>query len=358
MGWAVWVDVVAVAVDNDVMVEPTQGGQVVWIVSTALAAGDDVVGLEPVAGSATVGCACPTVAMEDESSQLAWDGAGGGSYRQRCPVCGSYEDLDRSIAEDLLEGEGSDAGSGIDGGACFSVGPTGQFGVYEDRNDGSGCCSIGLVAVQGVLSESDQGVGLALGASAASTVGHGRKPIGTFLEGLLEDPSVCSRQQTPELVGGLVEGRLDGQEPFPVRLLFVLPADSPVVSNLAAYPGQIPSPGAGDQVGVGACRDQPGFLNHPIEGHRPLSEFFSETSLVLEEVGGLDQFLGGVGGKIHPGGCPLGRCAGPVRQGNLGEIESPEGGDLTGAEPSDVSLVVDQELFELIDEWLGGTFGR
>ena len=56
-----------------------------------------------------------------------------------------------------------------------------------------------------------------------------------------------------------------------------------------------------------------------------------------------------VSGKDPSGRLPLGRCAGPVRQGNLGEIESPEGGDLAGAEPSDVGLVVDQELLELID---------
>ena len=190
---------------------------------------------------------------------------------------------------------------------------------------------------------------MALGASAASPVGHGRKPIRTFLEGSFEDPSVCSGQRAPELVGRVVERRLDGQKPFTVSLLFVLPADPAVAGNLAAYPGQIPTPGAADQLGFGACRYKPGFLNHPIEGHHPLLQFLSKTILVLEEVGGLDQFRGGLGGQIHPGRCPLGQCAGPVRQRNLGEIERLKGGNLAGADPGDMGFVVDQELFELID---------
>ena len=81
--------------------------------------GGDVVGLEPVAGSASGNGAHAAVAVEDVPSQLRWDGPGGWSDRERGAVRGGGEDFDPAVAEDLFQGEWPDAGSGSDGGSGF-----------------------------------------------------------------------------------------------------------------------------------------------------------------------------------------------------------------------------------------------
>jgi hypothetical protein len=50
LGWGVGVYAVSGAVDGDVVVVPAQRRQVVRVVAAAGSPGDDVVGLEPVAG--------------------------------------------------------------------------------------------------------------------------------------------------------------------------------------------------------------------------------------------------------------------------------------------------------------------
>ena len=69
------------------MVVPTQCGEIVWVGSPALGPGDTVVGLEPVSGDTSVGCAA-TIPVEDESSKFGWDDPGGPSHTQRLSVGG------------------------------------------------------------------------------------------------------------------------------------------------------------------------------------------------------------------------------------------------------------------------------
>ena len=114
----------AVAVDGDVVVEPAQGGEVVGVVGSAVAVGDDVVGLEPVAG-VTPGDGASAVSVEHGAAYRWGDGAtvrGGGDGFAVVEA----DDLDRSVAEDLVEGVGSDSGSGGDFGAGLSVACGGQ----------------------------------------------------------------------------------------------------------------------------------------------------------------------------------------------------------------------------------------
>ena len=63
MGWGVRVDVEALPVNNDVMVVPAEGGEVVRVSATAMAPVGDVVRLEAIPGGATVGSTCPAVAV-------------------------------------------------------------------------------------------------------------------------------------------------------------------------------------------------------------------------------------------------------------------------------------------------------
>jgi hypothetical protein len=69
----------AVTVDDHMVMKPTEGREVVGVVSSSVRFGQDVVRLEPVAGPATVGGAGTTIAVEDESFQLGWNRPGGGS---------------------------------------------------------------------------------------------------------------------------------------------------------------------------------------------------------------------------------------------------------------------------------------
>lgn len=71
-------DPVAPTVDHHVMVEPTQRHQIVWVVVAAVTVGNDMVGLEPVGGSASR-CSTGAVAPQHEIPHPA-DTAGCGPW--------------------------------------------------------------------------------------------------------------------------------------------------------------------------------------------------------------------------------------------------------------------------------------
>ena len=120
--WGGEVDPIPVPVDDHVMVVPTKRCEVVGVMGSTLGAGGEVVGLEPVAGPATVSGAGASVPVEDEPSQFGWDGAGGGSDGERIALRGGGEDFDFAVAEDLFEGERSDPDPLV---GCGSGLPTG-----------------------------------------------------------------------------------------------------------------------------------------------------------------------------------------------------------------------------------------
>ena len=61
------------------VVVPAEGGEVVGVGCPVLGPGEFVVGLEPVAGDASVGAAS-SVAVEDGPAEFGWDDPGGPSY--------------------------------------------------------------------------------------------------------------------------------------------------------------------------------------------------------------------------------------------------------------------------------------
>ena len=73
LGWGVGVDGVAEAVDDAVVVVPAEGGEVVGLVGSAGGLVGDVVGLEAVAGCASVDGA-GVVSGEDVAADAGWDG--------------------------------------------------------------------------------------------------------------------------------------------------------------------------------------------------------------------------------------------------------------------------------------------
>jgi len=72
VGWGVGVEVIAHPVDDDVVVKPAEGGEVVGLCSSALRERDDVVGLESVVAGAAVDHT-PLVSPKNESSESRWD---------------------------------------------------------------------------------------------------------------------------------------------------------------------------------------------------------------------------------------------------------------------------------------------
>jgi hypothetical protein len=68
----VGVDGVAVAVDDDVVVEPAQEGEVVGVVRSAVDSSSDVVGLEAVAAGATVGSSHAGVPLMNQPAYPRW----------------------------------------------------------------------------------------------------------------------------------------------------------------------------------------------------------------------------------------------------------------------------------------------
>ena len=129
------------------------------MVGSALGFGGDVVGLEPVAGRASGNGAHTAVAVEDEPSQLRWDGPCGRPDRERDTVRGCHQDFDLAIAEDLFQRERPYPGSGSDLGSGFPSALGGLVGVHEDRHQrGRGVCfGWGFVGwgSEGVLGDGD-----------------------------------------------------------------------------------------------------------------------------------------------------------------------------------------------------------
>ncbi len=168
---------------------------------------------------------------------LGGDGPGGGSDSEGGAIGCGREDFDLPVAEDLFEGQRSDAGSGVDGGAGFSVGLSGEVGVDEDRHDRPVWFPSGLVAVQGVVGDGDQRVGEPLVAGAAFLVGEGSELVGTFLERLFDEASVCPGELPPHFVARLVEDGLDGDGPFRKGFLFGWGGDLLVTGHQPPDPG-------------------------------------------------------------------------------------------------------------------------
>ncbi len=131
VGWAGGVDPMAELVNDSVVMEPTEGGEVRRVVGAAPGSVDDVVGLEPVAG-ATAGDSARPVSSQHEPSQSGWNRLGGRPDGQGGAVGAKGDDFDGAVTQDLLEGLGSDPRPGHDGDSGLAVGSGGGAGVAED----------------------------------------------------------------------------------------------------------------------------------------------------------------------------------------------------------------------------------
>ena len=100
LGWRVGVDVGAVAVDHDLVVEPAHGGQVLRVAAAAIDPSRDVMHVEAVPAGTARNRACCTVAVQDEPAQLGRDHPTAASHRQWCPVLGAGGDFNDSVAQD------------------------------------------------------------------------------------------------------------------------------------------------------------------------------------------------------------------------------------------------------------------
>ena len=194
MRWRFGVDGVSASVDDNVVVEPTQGGEVLSISGTALRPRGDVVWLEPVPAHAASDGADSAVAGEDESAQSGWDGAASSSHVDRCAVSGSPGYFDDPVAQDRFDRVSSDSGSGFDHRSGFTVRLSGVIGVDEDGQQRCRGFDRGAVcACEGVEAHGPESVGVT-GCAAASSAGW--ELIGLLVEGFNEG-SACHGGELP-----------------------------------------------------------------------------------------------------------------------------------------------------------------
>ena len=86
------------AVDDDVVVEPADGGEVLRIGTATVGPAGDVVDLEPVAARTARNRARRTVTLKDVPAQAGWDHPAAATHVERCAVRGAAGDLDDSVA--------------------------------------------------------------------------------------------------------------------------------------------------------------------------------------------------------------------------------------------------------------------
>jgi hypothetical protein len=163
------------------------------------------------------------------------------------------------------------------------------------------------------LGDGDEGIGESLGAGTAFPVGHWGEQIGSFLEGLLEGPSVDPGETAPYLVEGLVQVGLDRKGPVSERLVFVTAGDALVAGHDPSQAGYIPASRPGYQIGIGTCSDQSGFFPCPVKRDGPIGEFTGQFGLIGQPAGGSGEPSGGFGRQVQTGGRPFGEGCGTRR---------------------------------------------
>jgi hypothetical protein len=109
--------------NGDMMVEPAEGGEIVWVVVSAIVSHLDVVRLEPIAAP-TAGDATAAVARCHESAHCRRNGFGVVGSHDRFPVLQS-DQLHRPGAEHLFEGLRPNPWTVFDFGAQLAAGAVG-----------------------------------------------------------------------------------------------------------------------------------------------------------------------------------------------------------------------------------------
>ena len=132
LGWCCRVDGVSASVDDDVVVEPAQGREVVGVGWSAVRPGCDVVCLEAVSADAALNGAHRAVTVQHVSSESGWDGPGSASHAEWCAVFGSPGDFDHAVAQDRFDRVRSDPGPGFDDNTGLAIRACSVTGVDED----------------------------------------------------------------------------------------------------------------------------------------------------------------------------------------------------------------------------------
>jgi len=113
------IDPISQAVDDNLMVKPTQEGEVGRVVVSALTAGLTVMDLEPVAGPTTVGSTA-LIPVGDKAFELGGQVAGGFSYAEGDAVSCLEDQLYFASTQEGIQGLGTDSGPTGNGHPCLS----------------------------------------------------------------------------------------------------------------------------------------------------------------------------------------------------------------------------------------------
>lgn len=196
MGRGTWIEPVPLAVDRNVVVIPTQRGQIVGIMAAELVPRDHVVWFESVPGAAAVDDAA-TVAMEHKTSNRGRDGSTGPAvpYRLACP---RPDEFDPAAAQDPLQRGRPDARSGGNLGTGLPIGGLGKGGIDEHTDKRSSRTVPGRCAVEAVLGKGDQRIGGPLTSTDPPGDLAAREGVGALAQRLLDDPAFVAGEFAPQ----------------------------------------------------------------------------------------------------------------------------------------------------------------
>ena len=146
LGWRVGVDAGAVAVNHDVVMEPTHRRQVLGVGAATIDPPHDVMHLEAIAAGTARNRARCTVTVQDEPAQPFRDHPTAPSHSEWCPLRGAGGDLNDSVAQHRFNRCLANPRPRLDHHTGLAVGGCCFVGVDEHRQHGDRVFDRGAVA--------------------------------------------------------------------------------------------------------------------------------------------------------------------------------------------------------------------
>lgn len=193
VGMAVWIDPVAVGVDDHMMVVPAEQRQIVGGGWPALMVGRDVVGLEAVSALASIGGAHPVVAEGYETLEGRRNGVDRGVSAHRLSLV-EEGDADPAAAEEFFEQTRTHPDSTLDLGSTLStLTGSGREAGVDENHCGGDWAFLAAAAFEAVLTDGHEGVRPELSGARTQAWRRGGESVSPGSKGFFDQSSVSTR---------------------------------------------------------------------------------------------------------------------------------------------------------------------